>query len=165
MRTGEFSVRYKIYDSVNDLNKVDAKLMASAEESLKNAYAVYSGFRVGAALLLENGEVILGNNQENIAFPSSLCAERVALYYCKANYPNIKVIKIAITAKASTEKLLEPVSPCGACRQVMSEYERVQNGKIEMILKGEVGEVFIFESVTELLPLAFETEALSKDSK
>ena len=161
MRTGELNINYKIYNGVDELAVEDSKLMQAAEYSLKNAYAVYSGFRVGAALLLENGEIILGNNQENIAFPSSLCAERVALYYCKANYPDTKVLKIAITAKASNEKLIEPVTPCGACRQVMSEYEKIQGGNIEMILKGEEGEVFVFDTVTELLPLAFETEALS----
>ena len=160
MRKGDLNISYRIYDNLAELEKLDADLMLAAERSLKNAYAVYSGFRVGAALLLENGEIILGNNQENIAFPSSLCAERVALYYCKANYPDVRVVKIAITAKASSIKLIEPVSPCGACRQVMSEYERIQNSNIEVILKGEEGEVFIFDTVTELLPLAFETEAL-----
>ena len=98
MRKGDLNISYRIYDNVAELEKTDAELMLAAEKCLKNAYAVYSGFRVGAALLLENGEVILGNNQENIAFPSSLCAERVALYYCKANYPDVKVVKIAITA-------------------------------------------------------------------
>ena len=160
MEKKTINITYKSYPNKTTLDEMDQLLISKAEEVLKNAYAVYSQFQVGAALLLENGEIITGNNQENIAFPSSLCAERVALYYCKANYPDVKVVKIAITANASSEKLVEPVTPCGACRQVMSEYERIQNSNIEMILKGEVGEVFVFDSVTELLPLAFETEAL-----
>ena len=160
MRKGDLNISYRIYANLAELDKSDADLMLAAEKSLSNAYAVYSGFKVGAALLLENGETILGNNQENIAFPSSLCAERVALYYCKANYPDVKVLKIAITAKASSSKLIVPVTPCGACRQVMSEYERIQDTSIEVILKGEEGEVFVFDRVADLLPLAFQTTAL-----
>jgi cytidine deaminase len=160
MRKGDLNISYRIYANLAELENADAELMLAAEKSLANAYAVYSGFRVGAALLLENGEVILGNNQENIAFPSSMCAERVTLYYCKANYPDVKILKIAITAKASSSKLIVPVTPCGACRQVMSEYERIQDTSIEVILKGEEGEVFVFDRVTDLLPLAFQTEAL-----
>ena len=160
MNEGTYSVNYRIYKDESELIEEDAKLLAAATSALSNAYAVYSGFKVGAALLLENGEIVLGNNQENIAFPSSLCAERVALYYCKANHPNVKVLKIAITAKASKEKLIAPVTPCGACRQVMSEYERIQDSDIEMILRGEEGEIYVFDKVTDLLPLAFQTNAL-----
>lgn len=160
MTKGNYSIDYKIYKGTEELDTADAKLMQAATNALENAYAIYSGFRVGAALLLENGEIITGNNQENIAFPSSLCAERVALYYCKANFPDVKVKKIAVTAKASKEKLIAPVSPCGACRQVMSEYERIQGENIELFLKGEEGEIYVFDTVTDLLPLAFETDAL-----
>ncbi len=160
MRQESFKVNYKVYDSLEEIPNDEKELLEAAQKSLENAYAIYSGFRVGAALLLENGEIVTGNNQENIAFPSSLCAERVALYYCKANYPEVKVTKIAITAKSSKEVLDAPVTPCGACRQVMLEYERVQGGQMEVILYGQAGEVFVFDNVGELLPLAFETTAL-----
>ncbi len=136
--------------------------MLKAEQSLTNAYAVYSGFFVGTALLLENGEIITGNNQENIAFPSSMCAERVALYYCKANNPKAKVKKIAIFAKSANSILKDIVTPCGACRQVMSEYERIQDGNMEVILKSEAGNVLVFNSVTNLLPLAFQSGSLNR---
>lgn len=164
MNKRSYNLEYKVYEAPSELEMEDARLLEAATKALENAYAIYSGFRVGAALQLENGEIITGNNQENIAFPSSLCAERVALYYCKANFPNQKVKKIAITARASKEKLISPVTPCGACRQVMSEYERIQGEGIEMILRGEEGDIYVFDTVTDLLPLAFETEALSFDN-
>ena len=141
---------------------IDQLLISKAEEVLKNAYAVYSQFHVGAALLMENGEIITGNNQENIAYPSSLCAERVALYYCKAHYPNSKVKKIAVMAKSKRGELLEVISPCGACRQVMSEYERLQDEPMEVILKGEGESIMVFEAVADLLPLSFNTKVLGE---
>ncbi len=160
MQKQSISTSYSLFESEKELPKSDLELLQAAKESLKNAYAVYSGFRVGAALLLDDNSIVLGNNQENIAFPSSLCAERVALYYCKANNPDKKVLKIAITAKSSKETLSDPVTPCGACRQVMAEYERIQEGEMEVILQGEKGNVIVFDTAKELLPLAFETTAL-----
>jgi cytidine deaminase len=115
---------------------------------------------VGAALLLESGEIVTGNNQENIAYPSSLCAERVALYYCKAHYPNAVVKKIAITARSEKEDILDVISPCGGCRQVMSEYERIQDQDMKVILKGGGESIMVFNSVADLLPLSFNTKVL-----
>ena len=158
----EINITYQEHSSLEELDEVSKNLMLKAEQSLTNAYAVYSGFFVGAALLLENGEIITGNNQENIAFPSSMCAERVALYYCKANNPKAKVKKIAIFAKSANSILKDVVTPCGACRQVMSEYERIQDENMQVILKSEAGNILVFNSVTNLLPLAFQSGSLNR---
>lgn len=158
MEQKSISIEYKSLQ-LEELDQTDRDLILKAEEIRDKAYAVYSDFYVGAALLLNSGDIVLGNNQENIAFPSSLCAERVAIFYCKANYPESKIKKIAITAKSIKEAYNEVVTPCGSCRQVISEYERNQKSPIEIILKGE-NEVLIFKSINDLLPLSFETIVL-----
>jgi len=158
MKNKTISIEYKSLQ-LEELSQEDRELIGRAEEIRDKAYAVYSNFYVGAALLLDSGDVVLGNNQENIAFPSSLCAERVAIFYCKANYPDSKINKIAITAKSIKEAYHEVVTPCGSCRQVISEYERNQKSPIEIILKGEK-EVLIFNSINDLLPMSFETLVL-----
>ena len=157
-----FSTTYKSYGSIDELIPVDKKLLKNAEEILEQAYSVYSGFSVGAAALLDNGEIIVANNQENIAYPSSMCAERVLFYFCKSNFPNCKIEKVAITVKAVEKTIDEPISPCGACRQVMFEYERNQQNSIKILLKGEVGKVFELSSIEDLLPLAFKTDILKR---
>ncbi len=158
MENKTIAIQYKSL-KLAELSEGDQALIKKAEEIRDKAYAVYSDFYVGAALLLNCGDIVLGNNQENIAFPSSLCAERVAIFYCKANYPNSKINKIAITAKSIKEAYNEVVTPCGSCRQVISEYERNQNSPIEIILKGEK-EVLVFKSINDLLPMSFETKVL-----
>ncbi len=158
MKNKLISIEYKSLQ-LEELSEEDKTLINKAEEIRDKAYAVYSDFYVGAALLLNCGDIVLGNNQENIAFPSSLCAERVAIFYCKANYPDSKINKIAITAKSIKEAYNEVVTPCGSCRQVISEYERNQGSPIEIILKGEK-EVLIFKSINDLLPMSFETLVL-----
>ncbi|CAG5082656.1 cytidine deaminase [Parvicella tangerina] len=160
MENRTINISYQLFASKEELSEENAMLISKAEEALENAYAVYSKFHVGAALLLDNGEVVTGNNQENIAYPSSLCAERVALYYCKAHYPDAVVKKIAIMAKSEEGDLLEVISPCGGCRQVMSEYERVQKEDMQVILKGERDSIMVFDSVKDLLPLSFNTKVL-----
>lgn len=160
MENKTINISYQLFDNKNELSAEDTLLINKAEEALQNAYAVYSKFHVGAALLLDNGEIVTGNNQENIAFPSSLCAERVALYYCKAHYPDATVKKIAIMAKSEKGSLPEVISPCGGCRQVMSEYERVQDENMKVILKGEGESIMIFDAVADLLPLSFNTKVL-----
>lgn len=162
MENKTINISYQLFASKDELSDEDAMLISRAEEALENAYAIYSKFHVGAALLLDNGEIVTGNNQENIAYPSSLCAERVALYYCKAHYPNAAVKKIAIMARSERGDLLEVISPCGGCRQVMSEYERVQEENMQVILKGEGESIMVFDSVADLLPLSFNTKVLGK---
>ncbi|APG65028.1 cytidine deaminase [Tenacibaculum todarodis] len=149
-----------IFDSVSELSSEEQNLMTNAIEARKKAYAPYSKFKVGAALLLDNGEIILGNNQESAAYPSGMCAERVAIWKAGSDYPNMKVKKIAITA-ASTENLVnKPVGPCGACRQTLSEYEINQKEPIEIIFMGEIGQIVKTESLLSLLPFSFDSSYL-----
>tara|TARA_B100000780_G_scaffold278862_1_gene254090 strand:- start:10 stop:498 length:489 start_codon:yes stop_codon:yes gene_type:complete len=158
----KISTSYKSYDSIDELIPIDKKLLRKAEEILEQAYSVYSGFSVGAAALLDNGEIVAANNQENIAYPSSMCAERVLFYFCKSNFPGSIIEKVAITVKAVEKIIDEPISPCGSCRQVMFEYERNQENGIKILLKGEVGKVFELSCVEDLLPLAFKTDVLKR---
>ena len=147
-------LQYNEYTSLNSLLKVDQKLLYKAVEVAKNAYAPYSDFKVGCAIQMMNGSVVIGSNQENAAYPSGLCAERVALFSASANNPEEEMHTIAVFA----EKDLgydEPVSPCGACRQVMMEYELKQARKLRVLLMGSSGKVWEFESVSSLLPFAF----------
>lgn len=157
-----FTISYKSYNSVKDLEIIDQKLIVKSQESLKNAYSVYSGFSVGAAALLSNDEIIAANNQENIAYPSSMCAERVLFYFCKANFPELSFKKVAISVKSMEKVINHPISPCGSCRQTMFEYEQNQKEKIKIFLKGEVGKVLEMNSVEDLLPLAFKTDVLKR---
>ena len=113
----------EVYKSMEDLPKEDLELLKLAKKAVKSAYAPYSQFFVGAAILLENGKISIGNNQENAAYPSGLCAERVAIFHASAKYPNIPIKKIAVSVVSKNQIINEPVSPCGACRQVISEYE------------------------------------------
>ena len=160
MQEKNIKISYKYYSNYNELDLQYINLINKAEESLERAYSIYSGFSVGAALLLDNGQIITGNNQENSAYPSAMCAERVALYYCKAQYPNAKVLKIVIAAKSIHTIVDEPASPCGGCRQVMIEYEKLQKSKIEVVLKGDSSKLLIFSSVSDLLPFSFDSTLL-----
>ena len=146
----------------NELDEAEQQLINMAKSAYSNAYAPYSGFLVGTAVLLENDEIICGNNQENVAYPSGLCAERVALYYAGANYPNVKVKTIAISAKSKTYDITDVVSPCGACRQVMAEYQQNQHKNIRVLLHSPNNELLIANSVEDLLPFMFNSEQLRK---
>jgi cytidine deaminase len=133
----------------------EADLLKVAHKSAKNAYAPYSHFKVGAAILLKNGHIIFGNNQENAVYPSGMCAERVALFYAGSQFPDIPITKIAITAIGSEKEVSQPVPPCGNCRQALLEYEIKFNQPIEVIMGSEKGEIYIAKSVADLLPLSF----------
>ncbi|EWH15060.1 CMP/dCMP deaminase zinc-binding protein [Cellulophaga geojensis KL-A] len=149
-----------VYDSINELPETDKKLMLKAVEARNNAYAPYSSFFVGAAVLLENGKIVLGNNQENAAYPSGLCAERVAIYQAAAIYPNVKICSVAISATSENYKVLEPAAPCGNCRQSMIEYEQKQKEPMTLLLMGEEGTVVKCNSISDILPLAFSNSFL-----
>lgn len=149
-----------VFDKFSDLPSEIQLLMSQAIETRKNAYAPYSNFKVGAAILLDNGKVVLGSNQENAAYPSGLCAERVAIFQAGAIYPNAKIIKLAITAASDTNPTLSPIPPCGACRQSISEYEFKQKTPIEIYFMGESGEVYKSNSINNLLPLSFNKKSL-----
>jgi len=153
------------YESRDELTSVDNMLLQKAIEAVDNAYAPYSTFYVGAAALLENGEIVIGNNQENAAYPSGLCAERVALFYASSIFPDVPVKAIAITAKAKNFTITEPVAPCGACRQVMAETENRFKNILRVIMMGEEGVIHVVEGMENILPSAFHAEELKKDKK
>lgn len=154
------STEIDVYQSAKDLKKKDALLLSEAQKILKNAYAPYSNFSVGAAILLENGKIVTGNNQENAAYPSGLCAERVAIFYAGAQYPNVNVKTIAIAVKSKNVIIKEPLSPCGGCRQVIAEYENKSGKPIRIIMSGEKGQIYIASSIESLLPLMFSKKYL-----
>ncbi|KRB54359.1 cytidine deaminase [Flavobacterium sp. Root186] len=151
---------FTIYDNINELSQDIQDLMNQAIEIRKKAYAPYSQFRVGAALLLDNGKVILGSNQENAAYPSGLCAERTAIFYAGSAYPEAKILKMAITAASDTNQTQAPIPPCGSCRQSIAEYEIKQDTPIEIYFMGEIGEVYKSASLKNLLPFMFDKKFL-----
>lgn len=154
MQTKEFRVFVHEYDSVEDLPEEDRQLVFSAREAATRAYAPYSRFYVGASLRLANGEVISGNNQENAAFPTGLCAERVALFYAHSRYPDAAVDALAITANKDQDQVKDPIKPCGSCRQAIIESEYRFNRPIRLILDGKQ-KIEVFDGVENLLPFAF----------
>ncbi|GAB1403582.1 MAG: cytidine deaminase [Lentimicrobiaceae bacterium] len=139
----------------NELNEPDQMLLQKAVDAASRAYAPYSGFKVGAAVLLYSGGIVTGNNQENAAYPLGLCAERVAVFAAMAEFPDQKIDSIAITIQTPEGGVSDPVSPCGACRQVLMEYENRQKKKIRVIFTGETGQAIVVESVSDLLPFSF----------
>lgn len=153
---------YTELDSINELNENDRSLIEKAKLASDLAYAPYSDFYVGSAIELENGTIVTGNNQENVAYPSGLCAERVAIFAAGAHYPNVPIKTIAVTAKSKSFEVHGPVSPCGACRQVLAEYEVRYGKNIRVIMTGETGKVRIVDSISALLPLMFNSDGLRK---
>ena len=149
-----------IFDSFEELSSKNKTVMTQAIEARKNAYAPYSNFHVGAAVLLENGEIIIGNNQENASYPSGLCAERVAVFQAGARFPGEVIKLIAISANSKDYLVDKPAAPCGNCRQSISEYEIKQGSPIELLLMGETGEVLKCASIADILPLAFNSSYL-----
>lgn len=164
MRSVRKEIEFIEYDSIDQLNSSDSALLASAIDIAHTAYAPYSNFKVGAAILLKNGEVVIGNNQENIAYPSGLCAERVAIFHAGATHPNEPIETIAIYAESETMPVDSPISPCGACRQVIMEYRQKQSIPIRVILKPQQGNIWVFECVSDLLPYAFNLKGLKKQN-
>lgn len=151
---------FTVYKNANELPSQDQNLLIEAVEARKNAYAPYSKFNVGASLLLENGIIIQGNNQENAAYPSGMCAERVAIWNASSQYPKIKIKKIFISAESNKNIVDKPVSPCGACRQTIAEYEFNQEQNIEIFFTGETGKIIKANTIVDLLPLAFDNSLL-----
>jgi cytidine deaminase len=126
------------------------------------AYAPYSHFYVGAAVLLEDGTIVLGNNQENAAYPSGLCAERTALFAAGANYPGKRVMKLAIAARSNDYTVDSPIYPCGACRQVMSEFEQISKHPMEIFMMGSKGAIHVVNGLINILPVAFDADKLKR---
>lgn len=150
------------FDSENELDLNDFELLMQARLAAAKAYAPYSKFKVGAAVKLSNGMIILGNNQENAAYPSGLCAERVAMFYANAMYPDVPMERIAVTAISERSIIDEPISPCGSCRQVLAEYENKGQKPLRIIMQGQTGPVMIAESMKVLLPFSFLDKTLFK---
>ena len=149
-----------VYSNLGELSTEDKMLMNKAIEARGNAYAPYSKFHVGAALLLDNGEIVLGNNQENAAYPSGMCAERVAIWQAGSLFPGVKIKKLAISASSTITEVDKPIGPCGACRQTLSEYEINQKEPFPVIFMGEVGEIVKTPSLLSLLPFSFDSSYL-----
>ena len=147
---------------LTELSSEDKQLVFNAKSSLTTAYAPYSGFLVGASVLLDNGEIINGSNQENVAYPSGLCAERVALFYAGARFPDVKIKTIAVSVMSKNFKVTDVISPCGACRQVMAEYEDKQVKAIKVILHSPTDQVLIANTVESLLPFMFKSPLLKQ---
>ena len=145
--------------SFDELKVSDKQLINRAKEQVNNAYAPYSNFHVGAAIELENGEIFAASNQENSAYPSGLCAERVAVFFANAQFPTVAVKAIAIAAFTNGEFLSEPITPCGSCRQVLLETEIRFEHDIKIILYG-THHVFLIENVRQLLPLGFKKSSI-----
>lgn len=160
MKEINITTTIEVFEGIQSLPSEIQSLINQAIETRKNAYAPYSRFRVGAAILLDNGQIVLGSNQENAAYPSGLCAERVAIFQAGAIYPNAKIVKLAITAASDTNPTLSPIPPCGACRQSIAEYEFKQDTSIEIYFMGESGEVYKSNSINNLLPLSFDKTSL-----
>lgn len=157
MNKKSLNIEYLEYDSVAGMNSEEVDLIKEADGNLKNAYAPYSKFKVSAVCKMEDGVLVKGTNQENGAYPSGLCAERVAIFAAKSQFPNKKVEKIVVTTEETTST---PISPCGACRQVLMEYELLQNQSIELIMKSGDSKIWKFKSVADILPFAFDGEFL-----
>ena len=157
MKKMKYDFEFQSVENLEELNEIQLKLIGKSSEAAKKAYAPYSNFHVGAAVLLENGEIITGNNQENASFPVGICAERTLLSYVHANFPQQSKLKLAITV-LDTDK---SVSPCGLCRQTLLEYEILQSQPIEILLHNRSGSVTIIPSAATLLPLYFDAKSLS----
>ncbi len=158
------SEEFKIYQNVNELKDFEQQLIAKAISFLDLSYAPYSNFHVATALLMENGEIISGANQENASYPLCLCAERVALHHAAMRFPKMKITLMAITAKNPIRNDLGPIPPCGACRQVISEYENILGSDIRIFLKGDLDEVMELKSVKQILPFGFDSDYLFNPS-
>lgn len=154
MKQRAYTIRIAEYERPEDLPS-GKELIALAREAAGKAYAPYSNYQVGAAVLLENGEIFTGNNQENAAYPSGLCAERVAIFYAGAQYPDVPVVRIAIAAFTEGKFQEEPIPPCGGCRQVLYEKESQGAKPMEIILYGSK-RIQVLRSARDLLPIPFE---------
>ena len=156
MTNKEIKIAYQEFDSLNELNSEDFTLAAAAIEAVESSYAPYSNFNVGAAVMYEDGGIVKGSNQENAAYPSGICAERTALFYASAQCPDKPIIALAIASKQNGKLCSKPVAPCGACRQVMIQYQLKGGKPIKIILVG-ADKILKFDRVESLLPFVFDS--------
>ena len=160
MKKLTISADLEVYDSIDEMPGEAKNLMNKAVEARETSYSPYSHFRVGAAILLENGEVVSGSNQENASYPAGLCAERTAIFYAGAKFPGVGMLKMAISARSLNQPVEVPIPPCGSCRQSIAEYEVKQEQPIEIYFMGEKGKVVKSKSIADLLPLTFDKSYL-----
>ena len=160
MKENKFEFNYIVYDSIDELPEEKRWLLNEAREVTEQAYAPYSHFQVGAVARLANGEIVAGSNQENASFPVGLCAERVLLATISSLHPGAAIDSIAISYKSAEQKSDHPISPCGICRQALQEFEGRTSHPVQLILGGMEGSVYIIDSASQLLPLAFTSEEL-----
>ena len=156
MTNKEIKIAFTEYSCTAEMEAEDRTLVEKAIEATKHSYAPYSNFNVGAALLLDNGEIVTGSNQENAAYPSGLCAERTAMFYASSQYPQHAILKIAIAATQGGVLCSNPATPCGSCRQVMAQYQ-LRGGKPMQIILAGSEKILKFEKVDDLLPLIFDS--------
>ena len=156
MTSKEIRIVYNEYESLDQLELRDRELAQAAIEATKGSYAPYSHFNVGAAVRLDNGQIVKGSNQENAAYPSGICAERTAMFYASANYPENAMTAIAITASQNGTLCDNPVTPCGSCRQVMAQYQTKGGQPMEILLVGGK-KIWKFGKVDDVLPLIFDS--------
>lgn len=156
MTAKEFKVAYTEYNSIDELNAEDRELASEAIAAMNNAYAPYSHFHVGAAVRMSNGQIVRGSNQENAAFPSGLCAERTAMFAASAKYPDKDMRSIALAGGVHGRLTEQPATPCGACRQVMAQYQAKAGRPMSVIMIGKAC-IWKFEKVDDILPLIFDS--------
>ena len=162
MNTQNFSISYETYSGLDELSATDKMLCEKAKEAMATSHSPYSKFKVGTAILLADDQIVLGSNQENVAYPSGLCAERVALFYIGSNNPNAVIKTMAITAQTDQFKIVNPVTSCGGCLQVMIEAEKKQGSPIEVLFYCIDGQILKVKSVKNLIPFAFVEDRLER---
>jgi cytidine deaminase len=160
MATQNLNISYEVFDGIEELSTIDQSLCTKAKEALASSHSPYSKFRVGTAVLLADEQVVLGSNQENVAYPSGLCAERVALFTVGSNYSNAIIRAMAITAHTESFKIQYPVTSCGACLQTMAEYENKQGSPITVLFYCIDGKIIKVASIACLLPFGFVEDRL-----
>ena len=160
MKTIKIESTLNVFENFEELPTDIKSLMEKAKEARLKAYAPYSNFLVGAALLLDTNDIITGSNQENASYPSGLCAERTAIFYAGSQFPNSKILRMAIIAGSIHNPTTAPIPPCGACRQSIAEYEVKQDAPIEIYFMGETGKVMKSDSLANLLPFMFDKSFL-----
>ncbi|WP_312820659.1 cytidine deaminase [Kaistella carnis] len=156
----EHNIKFDSIESYDQLDETEKTLFDKAMEIRELAYAPYSDFTVGCAILLENGEIITGSNQENAAYPSGLCAERTTIFYTGANFPEVKIKKLFVIGAPRKATTSVPIPPCGACRQSILEYEAKQKEEIEIYFASLGGAIYKTKSIRELLPFSFDSSYL-----
>ena len=160
MKKISINSNFTIFEDIDDLPAKIQELVLSAKNIRKKAYSKYSNFSVGVSILLEDDTIVDGSNQENAAYPSGLCAERTAIFYANSNYPHLKIKCLVIVAGSNLKSNSTPIAPCGACRQVIAEYENKQNSEIELYFMGETGKIIHSKSIENLLPFKFDSSFL-----